>query len=298
MRAPSFLLRLRPMRKAVLLAAVCALSACSAVDHVAVRSTSDLLTSGRSASLDEPDYVLAHDAFPAQLKLLETLIAADPENRDLRRLSAEGFAGGTFLFVEDSDPARAKGLYLRGRDHALAALALKSKFRGLSGKTPEAFAAALKNATVDDVPDLFWAGFAWAGFANLSKDDASALAELPKIAALMARVRELDPAYHFDGADLFFGAYYASRPRMLGGDPALARAAFERAHKATQGLYLMTHVLNTRWYAVAVQDRDLYQQLLKKVLAEPSGQLPEARLTDEAAKRKAAVLLEKIDDYF
>lgn len=287
------------MRKALLLsAAAVVLSACSAVDHVAVRSTADVLELGRSASLDEPDYQLARDAMPAQLKLLETLIAADPENPGLRRLAAEGFGGAAFLFLEDSEPSRAKGLYLRGRDHALAALAERSAFRHLVSKNGDDFAKALQKATLADVPDLFWAGFCWAGYVNLSKDDAAALADLPKVVALMRRVSELDPAYHFDGADLFFGVYYASRPRMLGGDPAKAKAAFERAHKATKGDYLMTHVLNARWYAVAVQDRELYQQLLKKVLESPSGKLPGARLTDEAAKRKAAALLEKTDDYF
>jgi hypothetical protein len=60
----------------------------------------------------------------------------------------------------------------------------------------------------------------------------------------------------------------------------------------------MTHVLNARWYAVAVQDRELFAQLLKKVLESPSGRLALSRLSDEAAKRKATVLLEKIDDFF
>lgn len=288
------------MRKALLLAAAAAsLSACaSTIDRQAVGYTASLLTRGRPATLDEPDYQLAKDAMPAQLKLLETLIAAQPADRDLRRLAAEGFGGGAFLFLEETEPARAKGLYLRGRDHALAALALKPEFAGLAAKPLDAFAAALKSATKDDVPDLFWTGFGWAGWINLSKDDAAALADLPKAVALMTRVQELDPSYHFAGADLFFGIYYASRPVLLGGDPKKAKEAFERAHKATRGQYLMTHVLDARWYAVAAQDKELYSQLLKKVLESPSGRLPEARLTDEAAKRRAAVLLEKIDDYF
>ena len=286
------------MRKAVLIAAAAALAGCSALNHVAVHSTADILTLGRGATLDEPDYQLAREAMPAQLKLVETLIVSEPANRDLRRLAAEGFAGGAFLFFEDSDPARAKGLYLRGRDHALAALALKPRFAGLAAKPLDEFEAALKSATVDDVPDLFWAAAGWGGYVNLSKDDAAALAELPKVTALMTRVQELDAPFHFGGADMFFGVYYASRPRILGGDPEKARAAFESAHKITKGKYLMTHVLNARWYAVAVQDRELFKQLLTKVLAAPSGELPESRLTDEAAKRKAGLLLERIDDYF
>ena len=287
------------MRKAVVLAAAAAaLAGCSAVNRVAVLSTADILTLGRGATLDEPDYQLARDAMPAQLKLVETLIVSKPDNRDLRRLAAEGFAGGAFLFLEDSDPARAKGLYLRGRDHALAALALKSRFEGLADKPFDAFEAALRSATRDDVPDLFWAGAGWGGYVNLSKDDAAALAELPKVVALMTRVEQLDPSFHFAGADMFFGVYYASRPRILGGDPGKAKAAFEKVHKVTKGKYLMTHVLNARWYAVAVQDRELFKQLLTKVVESPSGQLPESRLTDEAAKMKAGRLLEKIDDYF
>ncbi|OGS42399.1 MAG: hypothetical protein A2506_12795, partial [Elusimicrobia bacterium RIFOXYD12_FULL_66_9] len=214
------------MRKAILLAfAAAALSACS-VDRMAVRSVARTLESGRGAALDEPDWQTGREAMSSQLKLLETLLAGDPGNRSLRRLAAEGFGGSAFLFLEDDEPARAKGFYLRGRDHALAGLALKTPFRDLSAKTMEDFESALKAATKDDVPDLFWAGFCWGGYINLSKDDASALGDLPKVTAVMRRVAALDPAYHFAGVDLFFGVYEASRPAMLGGDPRKAKAHF------------------------------------------------------------------------
>jgi len=286
------------MRNAALLALTgVALSACS-IDRMALRSTADMMERGRISGLDEPDWQLARDAMPSQLKLIETLLVSEPNSRPLRRLAAEGFGGGAFLFLEDPEPSRAKGFYLRGRDHALAALALKPAFKTFASRPIDEFENALKAATKDDVPDLFWAGFGWGGLINLSKDDASALADLPKAVALMKRVYELDPSYHFAGADLFFGVYYASRPPMLGGDPQKAKTHFDWAHKITKGRYLMAHVLNARWYAVAVQDRELFKQLLAKTLEEPSGRLPEARLTDEAAKRKAAALLEKIDDYF
>lgn len=285
------------MRKALLLACAFAPAACS-LDRVALRSTASVLERGRTATLEEPDWALGREAMAAQLKLAETLLAADPGHRGLRRLAAEGFGGSAFLFVEDESPARAKGLYLRGRDHALAALALKAPYRGLKDAPLDAFEAALKRATKDDLPDLFWAGFSWAGFVNLSKDDAAALADLPKAVALMTRAYELDPSFQFAGTDLFFGVYYASRPALLGGSPAKAKTHFEWAHKITKGRYLMAHYLNARWYAVAVQDRELCGQLLRKVLDSPPGELPLARLSDEAAKKKAAAMMEKLDDYF
>lgn len=287
------------MRNKLLLAAAClASTACGSIDRYAVRTTASMLERGRKTALEEPDYQLGRDAVASQLKLIEAMLVSDPGNITLHRLVAEGFGGYAFLFVEDSEPQRAKGLYLRGRDHALSALALKSVFIGLKDKSIEDFEKALKWAKKEDVPDLFWAGFGWGGFVNLSKDDSAALADLPKVTLLMKRVYELDPAFHFGGADLFFGVYYASRPTMLGGDPGKAKTHFEWAHKLTRGQYLMSHVLNARWYAVAVQDRELYTQLLTKTLESPAGVLPYARLTDEAAKKKAALLMEKIDDYF
>lgn len=285
------------MRNSALCALVAALCGCS-LNKIVLVPTSSLLVAGRSAVLDEPDWQQGREAMPAQLGLVESLLVTDPANLDLRRLAAEGFGGGAFLFLEDAEPARAKGFYLRGRDHALAALAFKRQFIGLSAHPPEEFEKRLKAAVKEDVPDLFWAGFSWAGYINLSKDDAAALAELPKAVALMTRARELDASFQHGGADLFFGLYYASRPPLLGGNPAKAKAHFEAAHLSAKGLYLMTHYLNARWYAVAVQDRELCRQLLKKVLDEPSGRLAGARLADEAAKRKAAAMLEKIDDYF
>lgn len=297
----SFLLPLARLpisiRNSALPALALLLTACSAVNKVALRSTADLLVAGRSAVLDEPDWRQAREAMPAQLSLIESLLVSDPTNVGLRRLAAEGYGGGAFLLLEDDEPARAKGFYLRGRDHAL--LSLESSLgRPLSSLAPEEFEKALKKAHKSDVPDLFWAGFSWAGWINLSKDDAAALAELPKANALMTRSWELDPAFQNAGADLFFGVSYASRPPLLGGNPGKAKTHFEWAHRITKGQYLMAHYLNARWYAVSVQDPELCRQLLRKVLDEPAGRLPGTRLADAAAKRKAAAMMEKIDDYF
>ncbi len=285
------------MRLTLLLAAL-GFAGCASIDRYVLNTTASILSRGRKAALEEPDFQIGREALASQIKLIEALLVSDPRNLALRRLLAEGFGGYAFLFIEDTEPQRAKGFYLRARDHALAALELKSAFRNLKTKSIEDFEKALKAAGKDDVPDLFWAGFCWGGMVNLSKDDASALADLPQINLLMKRVYELDPAFHFAGADLFFGVYYASRPVLLGGDPGKAKIHFEWAQRINHGHYLMSYVLNARWYAVAVQDRELFKQLLTKVLESPAGVLPEARLTDEAAKKKASALLEKIDDYF
>lgn len=259
---------------------------------VALRATASLMSDGASSTHDEADPQLAREAIPGQLKLVESLLVSEPGNRDLRLLAAEGFSGYAFLFLEETEPERAKALYLRGRDHALALL------REPLPETLDQLEPRLAKARKDEARALFWAAFGWSGAINLSRDSADAVADLPKAVAVMKRVHELDKELHFAGPDLFFGVYFASRPAMLGGDIEKARTHFEWARRLTAGKYLMAYVLEARYLAVGLQDRALFETLLKRVLEAPAGALPRARLTDEVAKRRAAAMLEKADDYF
>src|SRR5262245_26384929 len=99
-----------PMKKGALLGVAVLSAACATVDGIAVRSSRRVLERGLPSTREEPDYDLARAAMPAQIKLVEGLIASAPRDRELRRMAAEGLAGGSFLFVEDESPARAKAL--------------------------------------------------------------------------------------------------------------------------------------------------------------------------------------------
>jgi hypothetical protein len=277
--------------------AACLLSACS-LKGIALRSTTALLDQGAAAYEEEPDTQLGKEAIASQLKLLEALLRNAPNNKRLLLLAAQGFCGYAFLYLEDFQPERAKAFYLRGRDHALRALAADKSLSALAEKPLEEMEAALNASGRARVPALFWAAFGWSNAINLSRDSVSAIADLPKAVAIMQRVHSLDKEFHFAGPDLFFGAYFASRPAMLGGDNAKAKLHFEWARRLTAGKYLMAYVLEARYYAVAVQDKELFESLLKRVLEAPAGALPNARLTDEVAKEKAKKLLENADEYF
>ncbi|MBI3550932.1 MAG: hypothetical protein HY077_00315 [Elusimicrobia bacterium] len=285
------------MKKSLFLLPWIALSGCSA-KTIALHQTVALLDSGAQAFYDEPDPVLAQEVMGSNMKLLEALLVSEPDNARLLARAAESFNGYAFLFLEDAAPERAKGFYKRGRDHALKLLARKNAFKGLAEKNLDAFTQALAKAGPSDVEALFWAGFGWANSINLSKDDPGAVAELPKAVALMQRVRDLSPDYQFAGPELFFAIYYASRPAILGGDVAKARTYFEDARARTSGKFLMTYVLEARFLAVAVQDQELFKALLTRVAQTPAGALPGSRMQDEVAKRKAAALMGKINDYF
>ncbi|MBI4677319.1 MAG: hypothetical protein HY748_07025 [Elusimicrobia bacterium] len=209
-----------------------------------------------------------------------------------------GFGAYAFLFLEGSQDDRARELYRRGRDYGFKLLEAKAPFKGITTMDLPTIEAALRAASKKDVPALFWTAYDWAGWVNLSRDSMEAVADLPKAVAIMQKVRDLDPSYQFGGPDLFLGAYYASRPKMLGGDPEKAKTHFSRAKELTQGKYLLAFWLEARYYAVAVQDPELFRRLLDQVKTGPAGALPWARLADEVAKRKAEALLERKDELF
>ncbi len=272
------------------------LSACSP-KTAALRAVVPLLDRGSTAFDAEPDPQLAREALPAQLKLLESLLESEPGNPRLRRLAAQGFGGYAFLFLEDSDPGRARQMYRRGLEHGLALLGRRQALRKLREAELSALESALRGLRPNDAPDLFWTAYNWGGWINLAKDSPEAVAELPKAVALMRRVQELSPGYYFGGPDLFLGAYYASRPRLLGGDLGKAKAHFDSAVAATGGRFLMAKLLYARYYAVAAQDSELFKRLNAEVEETP-GVMPEARLADAVAKMKAKKLMEQIDELF
>lgn len=284
------------MRRFFPLVMLQALAAC-APGTIALRTTASLLERGSPALYEESDPVLAREALPSQLKLIEALLKNEPGNARLLRLASQGFGGYAFLFLEDEQPERARALYLRARGYGLALASRNASLKGIGSMPLSDLEAALRSASLPDVPGLFWSAYNWAGWINLSKDVPEAVAGLPKAAAMMRRVQELSPGYYHGGPDLFLGTYYAALPRMLGGDPGKSKTHFEAAIEAGRGRFLIAKVLYARYYAVAVQDRELFRKLNGEVAA-ASEDAPELRLANAVAKLKAKRLLEKTNDLF
>lgn len=281
----------------VSLAAALLLTGCS-LKSVALHTTVDILEEGLGAFYEEKDPAYARESLPGQLKLLEVFLKNEPGNEKLLQMASQGFAAYAFLFLEESEPERAKGFYARGRDYGLGLLKAKSgaDFKALTDAA--AFDEALRKLSARDVPALFWTAYAWGGLANLSRDDPDTLAELPRIEKMMLRVSALSPGYFYGGADVFLGAYYGSRPKMFGGDLEKSKAYFEKAVQASAGKFLMARLLYARFQAVPAQDRETFAALLRQVLDFDNAGFAEQRLSNEIAKLRAKKLLEGIDEHF
>jgi tetratricopeptide (TPR) repeat protein len=272
-------------------------SGCSS-RRLAVQATLPLIASQIVSMQEERDVDLAEKAIPASLKMLEGLAKEDPENVWILEKLAEGFCGYAFSFLEDSEPERASGLYLRGKDYAFRALEIQGNGKTWKGLSLDEWSKRLVEVTPSQQPALFWAGQCWGSWLSLNLDSVEAFSSLPRIDALMNRAVELDPDFHYAGPHLFLGAYYGGRSRMLGGNPDKARNHFEQALKITEGKYLLISFLYAKTYAVQNQDRELFKSQLEKVIEASDEVLPEQRLANQIAKRKAAVLLGEIDELF
>ena len=283
---------IRHWRFAVLLAA-CALCACANVVRKATSQFADNLT---SAILDSDDPGTVRDGVPAYLLLIDGIIEGDPQNAEALLAGAKlygAYAGG---FVDD--PVRAQRLANRAYDYARRALCLREKdlCAELDGSY-ERFEAALAKANAANIAALYGFASAWAGRIQVNAGDWNAIADLPKLQALLLRVAAIDPHYDNGGAYLYLGVINSIRPASLGGKPEEGKSYFDKALELSGGKNQMVRVLYAQFYARLVFDQELHDKLLNEVLvADPVG--PRLTLINTLAKGKAKALLESGKDFF
>jgi hypothetical protein len=272
---------------------------CGVVNSVAVNATTNIVNYGLESVFEESDLDLAERAIPGNLVLLEALYRAkEKDDEQLAFLLTQGYTGYTLGFVEDVDAERAKALYTRARNYGLRALSLKNDTFAKSMDDAAAFKNSLAQFGKEDIPLIFWTANAWGNLVNVSIADPSVLVDLPKVNALMAFVLQYDESYFYGSAHLYFATILATVPKNLGGKPDSARYHFERCFELSKNKFLLPHVYMAKSYCVQVQDRELFQQLLTIVDETSLEVLPEQRLVNAIAKRKAKKLAERIDDLF
>jgi hypothetical protein len=259
-------------------------------------ATSGLAENVSAAVLDQDDAALVRDGAPAYLIALDGLIEGDPENETLLLAGARLYSAYASAFVEEAD--RARRLTERARRYGHRALCRRGKVLCAAPAEPfDDFVAALAEAGEDDLPALYGFGSAWATYVQMNSSDWNAIADLPKVQALMERVVALDDDYEDGGAHLFLGVLYTLRPESLGGQPELGREHFEKAIAYSDGRNLMAKTLFARQYARLVFDQELHDLLLVEVLeADPS--VRGYTLSNTMAQDMARELLADSDEYF
>jgi hypothetical protein len=276
-----------------LLLCTCLLSACGGIVRKASQQFSDSLT---TAVLDQDDPEIVRDGLPSYLLLIDSRIAANPLDADTLLAGARLYGAYAGAFVEE--PERAQRLAGRAYGYARRALCLREKPLCDALDAPfEKFDAALKQADAKDVATLYGFAAAWAGKIQVNAGDWNAIADLPKLQALLLRCYGIDPNYDSGGAALYLGVVNSIRPASLGGKPEEGKKWFDKALELSAGKNQMVRVLYAQFYARLVFDQTLHDKLLNEVLAaDPAA--PRLTLINTLAKKKAKALLASGKDFF
>jgi predicted anti-sigma-YlaC factor YlaD len=283
---------------------------CSTIKHNAINQLDDALANGGTTFASDNDPQLIKDAAPFSLKLMEGLLAENPGHRGLQLAAASGFTEYSYAFVQqDADEveardlataqalrARARGLYLRARDHGLRGLEVTHpKFSAELRRQP---VAAVRACTVDDVPLLYWTAASWAAAISLSKDNPTLIADLPEVQALIDRALELNEQFDHGAIHSFLITYEMSRAGGSGDPVVRARRHFERAVELSDGQQAAPFVAYAESVCVQTQDRAQFLTLLDRALAIDVDARPEWRLVNLVLQKRARWLRDRVDELF
>lgn len=249
-------------------------ASCSVVQSVGLNTTAGLVEKASSEILTEKDFELFRKAVPGNIKFVEGLYSLDPKNTDLLATLIKGYSGYAFAVYEtealadqyegemSSSPAdAARRNYSKALAHGLEYLKLKGiPFEELRDKTSEDLKVLeyLDSKLGDkDLEAVLFTANSWGGLINLSKKDPLLVSQLPMVKSLFDWVCSKRPDFHHGVCPIFYGAYEAGRPRMLGGNPEKGREIFLKAIERYPENALI-RVAFLQYYVIPLMDEELY----------------------------------------
>lgn len=285
-----------------------AVQGCS-VKTFAVNKLGDTLSApGPSVYTTDDDPELIRAALPFSLKTIESLLQASPNHKGLLLTACSGFTSYANAFVqldaeaiessnyEESErlKARARRLYLRGRDYCLRRLELKRPgLRDALSKDPATALGTVKY----DVDEIYWLGAAWGSAIAIGVDQPDLVADFPVVRTLMERALAIDERYADGAIHEVFITLDGMSPSM-GGDPARARRHFERAVELSKGKSASAYVAMAASVAQPAQNKEEFLKLLDQALAVNPDDVPANRLATIIAQKRARILQSRVDELF
>jgi len=287
------------------------LTACDTA-KLAADSTSALF--GRAAAGVEQhwDYEVVGKAFPASIMQLEGLLRVVPDNEVIGLSLVGAYIGYGVGWIEDrvevadaaddwetAEHLRRRALVMYTRAWDLSKHFLRNRDPGLDAALAggvDTLDAWLHEVFVDkqDAAILLWAGSSLGARINMGMEDIDTVADLPLAKVILTRSVELDPDFMFMTGQMTMAVLAASE---FPPDMDRAKRLFDEVLDKTERRNLMVQMNMARYYAVNVGDSKLFRDLLNEVL-DAGDVLPEARINNVLARRRAERYLSRIEYFF
>ena len=305
----------------VMVLSLVVLNACS-LRQVMVAEMTGLVEDGLAAYEQDSDLDLVERSFPANIKLLETLLANDPHNESLLVLLARLYGSYAFAFVEPRLEAVQTGIespdsgseamhstsletlqnnvnryYRKGARYAGRALSIRhSGWEQRLHRVAEQ-KRVLGSMSAEDVPALFWYGFIQGLYINRNLNSVTSMSKIHGVVGALHRVIELVPDYYHGSAHLFMMTYFGSRPPSLGGDLQKTIYHYQQLGAIAGGEFLLADLYYARYYLYQRQDREAFTETLEQLINRADKPNPYPLLNAVAA-RKARLYLSATDMLF
>lgn len=243
---------------------------------------------------DDPETV--RQGVPAYLIMLDSLVLQSPNDAAILQASASLHSAYAGLFAQN--PLQAKRLSSKARQQSRKALCKRlPTICDHDGGPLSEFQTSLAEVNAKDIAYLYTYGSAWATWMQANKGDWNAVADLPRVEAIMMRIVAIDESYEWGRAHLYLGVINSQLPATLGGQPEKGRVHFEKAIALSGGQDLIAKVELARNYARLVFDKTLHDQLLNEVLTTPTT-ISALTLSNTLAREAASELLATSAEYF
>lgn len=315
------------------------LLSCASIKRAAIKSITGTPGKGEGNAFtrdDDPELVGA--AIPSMIKLLESVLDADPGNPELHFTIGQTTVIYANLFVQEkadrlSDEYyeekeklydRAKKFYLRGADFIYKGLLLKN--RKLARKIEdEDFEAALAAARKKDVPYLTWYSMGILAALSIDPLNLDLLSESYQPTTFLYRSLEIDETFEngnihgilislsgslpegiiyqaFEKSPETFKTFYENYygDQIGEGHSVMDRAThhFERAIALSEGKNPSPYIAMATTLAGKGIEYEKFQSLLEEALTIDPNDDPENRLATTVFQEKAQWLLDNAGDYY
>jgi hypothetical protein len=287
------------------------ITGCAATRHANQRAVISTLDTTVDDIVDNllrtKNAAFVEDGLPGALLLITGLIELDPANYNL--LSTTSFLYCAYgLFVEDDDPHYAISLYCVGAEYGLRAMKVNnSEFRNAL-ESGTKLADAAKYLQKKDLKGAAWYGANVGKRCTLQLDSIEEILDIKDAVAVSKRVIEIDPNYAWGVSHLLMGILHSIMPSYLalgdgpdgrGGGPDAAKKEYALANKVMDGKFGLTDVFQARYLAPTLKDRELFDQLLTRVIEMDSCEIEGGFcLLNELAKKKAKWSMVHKTQYF
>ncbi|MFQ6606215.1 MAG: TRAP transporter TatT component family protein [Fidelibacterota bacterium] len=247
--------------------------------------------------------------FRIKITSLERRIKRHPDRRDLLLEAASSYTQYAYVFlVEEADRVAledylaARRLYKQALHYFQLAVdygttALEQRYPTFN-QWLEDTTQATPQFDVEDVSALYWLAASYGGAVSASRGDPRWLVHFPKIGLLLKEALKLNPTWNQGALYSAMISYTVKRPDPIPDRYEIARDYFNKAIAASEGRSASPYVVYAESVLISKQDRTNFIKQLESVLKMDVREDKELQLANLVAQKRAAWLLDHVDEFF